>query len=272
MRQSVVRFAWTHLVALSLGWTGLLAQRSAFAEPPTIPPAESTDATSKEMPEDEKAFDESAFVGRWDLKFTTPDGMAHKATVKVSRDGDAWRSEYTEFGLPAEIVVEVKGTKVEGNKWTMEIAAIGATVTFVGKLDGQKLGGDASFQHGSTTGNWTFAGERSENNDPMNPILGTWQIEFTTPDGKLLEPKMTVQREGDYLKGSIDTGSTEYGEATIKDISFQEQLFRWVVVIPGGEVTFESKPDQNRVEGTATFLVNGDSGTFPFKGHRSSQP
>jgi hypothetical protein len=99
--------------------------------------------------------------------------------------------------------------------------------------------------------------------------VGTWELQVETANG-LVEPRLTITKEGDKLRGKSVTDA--FGELEAKNVTLNENVLSWEVTGANGgfefQVKYRGRPRGNSIEGTNEFTVGGNSGTMKFTGKR----
>ncbi len=109
----------------------------------------------------EAAKAECPLAGDWDLTLSTDDGQSFDVQLSVTASGESMSGKYV--GPAGE--AEVKDLKVDGDHVTFSVTrqrdGTEFTVTYDGKLDGDKLEGTASIEGGGQSGDLKFSGKKS---------------------------------------------------------------------------------------------------------------
>jgi len=102
-------------------------------------------------------------VGTWQILIESPDGNILEPTMKISRDGDKYKSIYTSAQGQE---LDVKDLRVEKNSLKFTVAAefdgYSIKVDYRGRPYGDKLSGSLDYDFGGTTGQVEFTARRKQ--------------------------------------------------------------------------------------------------------------
>jgi enterochelin esterase family protein len=107
----------------------------------------------------------------------------------------------------------------------------------------------------------------------LNPgeLVGTWELNFTTPDGNQHAPVLVLSRDGDQLKGTLN--KLAESELAAKGISLKggELTFQVSGTHEGAPftLTFKGKPEKDTIKGEVEYEHGGNTGSFEFSGQRA---
>ncbi len=100
-------------------------------------------------------------VGTWQIRIESPDGNILEPTMKISKDGDQYKSLYTSTQGQE---LDVKNLRVEKNILKFTVAAefdgYSIKVDYQGRPYGDKLSGSLDYDFGGTTGQVEFTARR----------------------------------------------------------------------------------------------------------------
>ena len=102
-------------------------------------------------------------------------------------------------------------------------------------------------------------------------LVGTWELKFTTPDGKEHAPVLVLSRDGDHLKGMLNTLAESDLAAKGIALKGDELTFQVSGTHEGAPftLTFKGKPEKDTIQGEVEFEHGGNTGSFPFSGQRA---
>ena len=115
------------------------------------------------------------------------------------------------------------------------------------------------------TSSVSFECEAAAAEDPV----GTWKLNFLSPDGNPRECIVTIAKEGKTLKGSCTTAGVKL---PVKDTAFNQGILS--VRVDGEyvghtyELIYKGKPVGNTLDGTLHWSYGWASGRLAFKGER----
>jgi hypothetical protein len=102
-------------------------------------------------------------VGTWQIRIESPDGNILEPTMKISKDGDKYKSLYTSTQGQE---LDVKDLRVEKNilKFTLtaEFDGYSIKVDYQGRPYGDKISGSLDYDFGGTTGQVEFTARRKQ--------------------------------------------------------------------------------------------------------------
>src|SRR5262249_20261043 len=107
----------------------------------------------------------------------------------------------------------------------------------------------------------------------LNPgeLVGTWELNCTTPDGNQHAAVLVLSRDGGQLKGTL-TKLVE-SEVAAKSISLKgsELTFQVSGTHEGAPftLTFKGKPEKDTIKGEVEYEHGGNTGSFAFEGTRA---
>ncbi|MEZ6103963.1 MAG: hypothetical protein R3E01_33905 [Pirellulaceae bacterium] len=123
------------------------------------------------------------------------------------------------------------------------------TVSYSGKLDGDKIDGDSKATFNGQPREFPWNAERKLTADD---VVGDWNLKLESPNGPI-ESRMTLEKKDDALTGTYH--SSVFGDHSIKDIEIKEQSLQFHVTFDtdNGDITvnYEVKPTGNAAKGTA---------------------
>ncbi len=187
---------------------------------------------------------------------------ADKLTGKYSNQNfsaDIQNGEIEKDGENSNIWFHVDFKNEQGEEYTVKFSGEHA--------DGQIEGDVEILQNGEPQIEFAWNPKRvTEAKD----VIGSWDFEFTGPDGVEYRPTLNVTADGDNLKGTLGMQSAE--SVTCKSTKLAGHELTVSVSIPyeGTSVglVFSLHPRGDKMLGSATYSVNGDNGDFLVAGKR----
>lgn len=160
-----------------------------------------------------------------------------------------------------DVTARVGSVNLKGDEITvkLEMDQGGKTseVTLSGKIAGDRITGRIRSASGES--DW-----KARKFLTLDDLAGTWQLEFTTPDGTTREPEFELSVEdGKPVVEFTDTGAAEAGEADIKDVRYKNGFLYIDMALDfqGQELVleyeFEMMPDS--LEGNMYFQFGDES-------------
>ncbi len=144
------------------------------------------------------------------------------------------------------------------------------TVTFAAQLEKENVcNGEAKYtSDDGDSGSWKFTGKRYSAYDFDD--AEKWNISFMTPDYEEHEAVVTVAADGEKLYGWYSSDKYEVPAKKVVMEGNEVSMSITVKTQDGAtiDVTFKGTLDGGLVEGEAEYDLEGDTGTFTFKGKR----
>ncbi|MHB8864671.1 MAG: hypothetical protein ACYC6N_19875 [Pirellulaceae bacterium] len=211
-------------------------------------------------------------LGAWRLQFTAPDGVSRTPVVILGRQYDEYVAWYVGDGKPQPFQdVQLQGDTLVGKLDPQERPDV--TVMLESKLTAEnQCTGTAKYKSktGNDAGQWSFTGQRMEPSSFDEQM--TWKLHFTTPDNQQHAPTITVvSKEGKRYAWY----SGKDHELPARSINVQGDRVEMTISAQSPEgsrvdVTFRGTIEGDNVQGTAEYHMQGDTGSFPFQGKRTS--
>jgi hypothetical protein len=204
-------------------------------------------------------------LGVWQLKMTTPDGMAREPYVVVGRQYDSYEAWYVgENGLEAMKAVRLDGETLTGSLVPKSMPDV--TVTLEARLQGEnQCQGTGKYRDTyGDTGSWSFTGKHLTA-DAFSDIT-KWELEFTTPDYEHhTATVLAVVVDGEYHAWYSD----KHREIPAQKLTVNGDQVTMKVVAKTDDgtvvkVEFKGRVDGEEIEGEAKYEMGYDSGTFAF--------
>lgn len=190
-----------------------------------------------------------------------------QSELEIRKSGDTLSGTYRD----QNIEVPVQDLKLDGDKlqYVLKTDIDGGKLvaTFNGKLDGDKLAGMVGIQ---------FNGEKfpefeiiAERHIGKRDVLGTWEFDFTSPDGVHRTPTLAIAEKNKKLVGEIsangDSQSIDHVELTDSGFSFEyETPYEGATL----ELKYICKPRGNELTGTVEYQIDGNGGQFDVEAKR----
>lgn len=217
-------------------------------------------------------------VGSWDITIDSPQGQ-RKGLLVIKQDGDKltamMKSPRGERPLDS---VAIKGSEIT---MTMTVNAQGQdlVVTYKGKIEADKMGGEADFG-GFATGTWSAVPHKEDAAAaapaaPATPaapampadaanVSGVWDVKVETPGGPGT-PVFTLKQDGEKITG---TYKGQFGESPISGTIKGGDIQLTLKIAPQGEdivITYTGKlTAKDTMGGKAVFGTFGE-GTWTAK-------
>jgi hypothetical protein len=209
--------------------------------------------------------------GTWTWDRTFGDTTLH-FTLRLERKGDkiagTYESRRTEADEPRKSQIEE--AKLEKDQLsfrvTREFNDRTFTIQFRGKVSEDAIKGNAEMTTDEGPREFDWEAKRTVQ---WADVLGTWQFRVETQDGNVIEPKLTLTKEGDKVKGHY---SSPFGEREPMEIKVENNQLSFFI---SGErdgnafkITYKGKPRGQSITGTVDFDFGGQTGTIDFSGKR----
>ena len=223
-------------------------------------------ATSNATEKKEAAPVDPTGTWKWEVELN---GNTAEFTLKLNWDGKKLTGKYTAF----ENTTDIEDTKLEKDQLSFvdkrEFNGNEFVAEFNGTVKPDDIEGTVSVD---------FGGDEPREFDwnpkravEIDDVVGTWDLRVETANG-VVEPKLTITKDGDKLKGK--SISQVFGELEAKNLQLKDNELSWEISGSNGgfdiSVKYKGKPRGNTIEGTNEFSVGGgDSGTMKFTGKRT---
>jgi hypothetical protein len=214
-----------------------------------------------------RASDEKEAVGTWKLTYNPGDNK-HEATLTVQEEGSGLKAKFEEGDRKFDVTkVEFKDGKLTFTTRTQREGEP-ATAAFEGKVKGDAIEGEATWEYNGMMGSFPFDGKRQA--AKFQDVLGTWRLTYDPGNGER-KPTLTVTKEGAGLKGKFEEGDRYY---SVTDIRSKDGTLTFTVETERDDATavakYEGKVRGDAIEGETRWEYNGMTGSFPFKGKREA--
>ena len=208
-------------------------------------------------------------IGAWKLDFTTPDDVKRTPIVIIGRQ----HQDLVAWYVDKEKREAFKDVQLKDDALCLTIRPMerpDMTVTFEAKLkdEGVCVGTGMYESKSGDTGSWEFSGRRV----PTSTFdeVHSWKLSFVTPDDQPRSAVVTVLSKNDKLFAwySSDehelpaTKITKDGDDVVMSITAKTQDGATV------DVVFRGTIDGDQVAGNAEYDLEGDTGSFSFRGER----
>jgi hypothetical protein len=210
----------------------------------------------------EKRVDPSG-TWRWDLDMN---GETIKNVLKLEADKEGKLSGTLEA---SDRKLNVEKGQVDKDEVTFSITLeLNQTieVQFRGKQKGDSIQGKFTAKTPDDDREFKWEATRSVE---IADVLGTWQLSIETPDGQMLKPVLTLEKQNTGLKGSYANAGQQLEAKGLK-LKDNHLYFEIDADYQGSplHVEFKGRPYGAKLQGTLEYSVNGDSGEIDFTGMR----
>ena len=216
--------------------------------------------------EDKKLAVDPSGTWRWDFEFN---GDTIKNVLKLNTTPNG---KVTGTLSARERSMEVTEGQITDGKLSFLVKAEtprAFTLAFKGKVDGDKVDGEASAKTDEGSREFPWTAKRSvESSD----VVGAWKLKITLPSDQILQPLLTVALKDQKLTASYlsDDGKTiEAKQLEIKDNQLQFEIDTEHDSAKL-HVAFKGRPYGSKIMGKLKYTVNSDSGELDYTG--SLQP
>ena len=149
-------------------------------------------------------------VGTWEWSFETQSGQLFEMSVKIEKKDDKLAGVFTG---PRGDETPVEDLKLEGDNVTFQDTRERNGQEFVasyeGKLSADEIKGSMSIDFGGQSRERDWEAKRAVE------LTGTWNLNMTTPDGRMFDNVLKLQQQDGTLGGTI-TGRR--GESELQDV------------------------------------------------------
>lgn len=210
-------------------------------------------------------------LGPWKLEFTTPDYVKHTPTVLIGRH----YRELVAWSVEEDEPEAFKTVQLEDDALVLTIRPkerddVLVTIKATLETEGKCIGEGTYMTDDGESGGWDLKGKR------VSPAefdeTQKWQLDFVSPDGEQHEAIVTVvskdeKHYGWYASKDHDLPATK---VTVNGDNVSLSVTPKTREGDSVDVTFRGTVSGDRVTGTAEYDLDGDTGSFSFKGERKS--
>ncbi len=219
--------------------------------------------TEKEEAKDSAPVDPA---GTWKWTYER-DGNTAEFKVNLDWDGKELTGKYTGFDRTTDID-EAKFEKDQISFTTKrEFEGREFIVEFDGKVKPDEIDGTVKVEFGGEPREFDWNAKRVVETDD---VVGAWQLRVETAGG-VVEPKLTISKDGDQLKGTSE--SRLFGVVEAKNLKLDVNTLTWEVSGQNSDFTihvkYVGKPRGNTMEGTSELSAGNNSGAMKFTGKRT---
>lgn len=209
--------------------------------------------------EDKKLAVDPSGTWRWDFEYN---GDTIKNVLKLNTTSDG---KVTGTLSARDRSMEVTEGQIADGKLSFLINADAFKLVFKGKVDGDKVEGEASAKSDNGSREFPWTAKRSvESSD----VVGAWKLKITLPSDQTLQPLLTVALKDQKLTAiylSDDGKTIEAKQLEIKDNQLQ---FEIDTDYDNAKlhVAFKGRPYGSKIMGKLKYTVNDDSGELDYTG------
>ncbi len=215
---------------------------------------------------DKKPMSDPSGTWRWNFEIN---GNTIDNVLKVNADKDG---KLTGILEARGLKMDVREGKVTGDEVSFQIEAQldqKITVSFLGKIDGDKISGDFTAKVDGEAREFPWTATRSVQ---AADVVGAWQLNIVTPDGETLQPVLTIAEKDKVLTATyaLNDKTIEVSELKLKD---NQVTFEVDSEYKGSplHVDYKVRPLGAKMKGSLEYSVDGDSGQLDFTGVRKEQ-
>jgi hypothetical protein len=194
------------------------------------------------------------------------------AVIKDSKDKEVKGRYESSSGRK----IEIRNGKVSGSKVTFDFnlnyQGMDIKLEFDGTIAKDSLTGTVHASTGEGSRDLPWTATRSVQADD---VVGTWKMRIDA-NGTILEPVVTISKEGESLKASY-TASNPSGEDVkidVKELKIDKNdlCFGIDTEFQGQRIKadYRGRPYGDRIRGTIDYVLGGNSGEIDFTGARQT--
>ncbi len=203
---------------------------------------------------------------RWNFEIN---GNTIDNVLKVNSDKDG---KLTGILEARGLKMDLREGKVTGDEVSFQIEAQldqKITVSFLGKIDGDKITGDFTAKVDGEAREFPWTATRSVQ---AADVVGAWQLNIVTPDGETLQPVLTIAEKDKVLTATyaLNDKTIDVSELKLKD---NQVTFEVDSEYKGSplHVDYKVRPLGAKMKGSLEYSVDGDSGQLDFTGVRKEK-
>lgn len=187
------------------------------------------------------------------------DGQTINSVLTLEAEGKEVTGSYKDQNIEAEI----EEGKFEDGKLSFEMSAElqgqDLHAAFVGKVADATIDGEVSLEYdGEQLGDYDWTPDRHVGNEQ---VVGTWNFEFTDPQGTKYTPALVVEEKDGKLGGVISVGNDEFEVESLK-ITDNSVTFNYTGDYNGNDIdlSYDCQPRGNKLTGKLDYDLNGNTG------------
>lgn len=208
--------------------------------------------------------------GTW--KWTSEIGeQTIRSVLHLESDGKQLQGKYQDQNIETAI----QNGEVDGrNVWfefTAEVQNVQLLAKFSGELSDTEIDGSVKLiVDGEDRGEFDWMASRFVGN---KEVLGTWNFEFTSPDGVEHRPVMVITEKDGELAGTM---SANGNMLEVESLKTEDNVLSFEYTIDyGGRklgVRYHCDPRGDRISGTLVYNLEGEIGDFEIEATRKTLP
>lgn len=215
---------------------------------------------------------------RWEYEL---DGAQYKDLVRLKVGSSMKDSKDKEvkgvYESSSGRKVEIRNGRISGQKLTFDFninfQGMDVKLEFEGTIAKDELDGTvhASANEGSRDLPWT-----ATRGVQADDVLGTWKMRIDA-NGTILEPVVTISKDGNSLKASYasatDSGQEIRIDANDVKIDKNQLCFGIETEYQGTSIKadYKGRPYGDQIRGTIDYVLGGNAGEIDFTGERQSE-
>lgn len=218
----------------------------------------------------DKAKDKQATVdpsGTWRWEYELG-GQTMKDSLRLNLS-----KESTVLGVyqgRSEKMIEIKDGKMQGDMlsfhFSVDYEGTNIKLEFKGKINKDDIEGSVVVATSDGTRDFPWTPKRSV---AMDDVVGKWQLRIDA-NGNILEPVITIAKEGDKFTGKYVSGEEVNLDATNMKIENNELRFSISGEVRGTKIKadYRGRPYGDKIKGTIVYELGDNSGEIDFAGKR----
>ncbi len=214
---------------------------------------------------------------------TVPDGMwkwsseiggqTINSSLELETEGKQLWGTYKDQNVEAEI----ENAEVDGrNIWfelNVEVQGAELTAKFNGEIDDEEIEGSVEvWINGEESGEFDWLAKRDVS---AAQVVGSWEFEFTSPDGVDHSPTLVVSEKGKELVGTLSDGDGA-AEVLVKNFQLVDNQFSFELMTKyegsNLDLKYICRPQGNKLTGMLEYDLEGNSGEFEIAARRRALP
>jgi hypothetical protein len=209
---------------------------------------------------------DSIIDGRWEWSNDVGNAGIIESVLMLHSDGEKLTGKYQNQMHSAEIT---EGKIDDINVWfsmTIETDEGDIEASFAGEFIDGELSGEIAIGRDGETMEVPWEPKRFTRQED---VVGTWDFEFTAPDGNKYEPKYMISTNAGKLSGTVSANESSMDLKNVK-LADNKLTFDYAIDYNGSDLAlkYTCHPRGHKMVGSCSYSVDGNEGTFDVSGKK----
>jgi hypothetical protein len=219
-------------------------------------------------PEAKKAMDPS---GTWKWERTFGDTqMDFTLRLKLNKNGKLTGNYASKRGETEREPAKIEDATIEGDKLSFQVTRSRNdqefTVVYEGTVSDEGITGTTKANFGGESREFEWTAKRVVG---AADVIGTWKLRFETQNGNVMEPTLTLSKDGKKLKGEF---VSERGQRELDNVAIEDNQLSFEITFERNgnafTVAYKGTPRGDSMKGTLESEFNGESRKTDVEGKR----